>query len=146
RARADWIRISLTIIDWRQHPEFLAPPRNPLSSFHLSDTGRKAGKDQPVFLFLRVILGVELRGLRACPAGNGWHREIEGLLFHQQRLCNHGFEEDRLIDINLPLQKILFTNSPNVTQDSRQTLNSKLAIGTLNFRFFANPSSPSLAD
>ena len=80
------IRISLTLVDWRQHSEFLAPRANPLSSFHLSDAGRKAGKDQPVFLFLRVILGVELRCLRACPAGNGWHREIEGLLLHQQRL------------------------------------------------------------
>lgn len=29
-------------------------------SFHLSAAGRKAGKDQPVFLLLRVILGVEL--------------------------------------------------------------------------------------
>src|SRR5262249_29246787 len=45
-------------------------------SFHLSAAGRKAGKDQPVFLFLRVILGVELRWLRAFLAGNGWHCEI----------------------------------------------------------------------
>ena len=35
---------------------------------HLSAAGGKAGKDQPVLLFLRVILGVERRCLRACPA------------------------------------------------------------------------------
>jgi hypothetical protein len=72
--------------DWRQHREFLHRARKPLLSFHVSAAGRKAGKDQPVFLFLRVIFGVELRCLRACQAGNGWHWEIEGLLFHQQRL------------------------------------------------------------
>src|SRR5262245_45306587 len=65
---------------------YLTTARYPLSSFHPSVAGGKAGKDHPVFLFLRVILGVELRCLRACPAGNGWHREIEGLLLHQQRL------------------------------------------------------------